>query len=248
MAAKQLKFDTDARDRMLKGVNTLADAVRVTLGPKGRNVHPRQVLWRAAHHQGRRHRRQGDRARGQVREHGRADGPRSGQPHQRRGRRRHHHRHRARPGDRQGRHEVGRGRHEPDGPEARHREGRRRRRRGHQGAGPDRLGHGGDRPGRRDRRQRRDRDRPADRRGDAEGRQRGRHHRRGEQGLRDRDRGRRWHAVRPRLPQPLLHHQRRQDDRRARGRGHPDPREEARRRCSRWCRCSSWSSSRASRC
>ncbi len=38
MAAKQLKFDTDARDRMLKGVNILADAVRVTLGPKGRNV------------------------------------------------------------------------------------------------------------------------------------------------------------------------------------------------------------------
>ena len=38
MAAKQLKFDTDARDRMLKGVNMLADAVRVTLGPKGRNV------------------------------------------------------------------------------------------------------------------------------------------------------------------------------------------------------------------
>ena len=38
MAAKQLRFDTDARDRLLKGVNTLADAVRVTLGPKGRNV------------------------------------------------------------------------------------------------------------------------------------------------------------------------------------------------------------------
>ena len=38
MAAKQLRFNTDARDRMLKGVNTLADAVRVTLGPKGRNV------------------------------------------------------------------------------------------------------------------------------------------------------------------------------------------------------------------
>jgi chaperonin GroEL len=38
MGAKQLKFDTDARDRMLKGVNILADAVRVTLGPKGRNV------------------------------------------------------------------------------------------------------------------------------------------------------------------------------------------------------------------
>ncbi|MEO0379212.1 MAG: chaperonin GroEL [Pseudomonadota bacterium] len=38
MAAKDVKFDTDARNRMLKGVNTLADAVRVTLGPKGRNV------------------------------------------------------------------------------------------------------------------------------------------------------------------------------------------------------------------
>ncbi len=38
MGAKQLKFDTDARNRMLKGVNLLADAVKVTLGPKGRNV------------------------------------------------------------------------------------------------------------------------------------------------------------------------------------------------------------------
>ena len=38
MGAKQLKFDTDARNRMLKGVNMLADAVKVTLGPKGRNV------------------------------------------------------------------------------------------------------------------------------------------------------------------------------------------------------------------
>ncbi len=38
MAAKEVKFHTDARDRMLKGVNVLADAVKVTLGPKGRNV------------------------------------------------------------------------------------------------------------------------------------------------------------------------------------------------------------------
>ena len=38
MAAKDVKFDTDARDRMLRGVNTLANAVKVTLGPKGRNV------------------------------------------------------------------------------------------------------------------------------------------------------------------------------------------------------------------
>jgi chaperonin GroEL len=38
MAAKEVKFGTDARNRMLKGVNILADAVKVTLGPKGRNV------------------------------------------------------------------------------------------------------------------------------------------------------------------------------------------------------------------
>jgi chaperonin GroEL len=38
MAAKEIKFETDARDRMLRGVNTLANAVKVTLGPKGRNV------------------------------------------------------------------------------------------------------------------------------------------------------------------------------------------------------------------
>ncbi len=38
MAAKDVKFTTDARDRMLAGVNTLANAVKVTLGPKGRNV------------------------------------------------------------------------------------------------------------------------------------------------------------------------------------------------------------------
>ncbi len=38
MAAKDVKFGTDARNRMLNGVNILADAVKVTLGPKGRNV------------------------------------------------------------------------------------------------------------------------------------------------------------------------------------------------------------------
>ncbi len=38
MAAKQVKFHTDARTRILKGVDILADAVKVTLGPKGRNV------------------------------------------------------------------------------------------------------------------------------------------------------------------------------------------------------------------
>ncbi|MDR9437350.1 MAG: chaperonin GroEL [Thiohalophilus sp.] len=38
MSAKELKFGDDARHKMLKGVNTLANAVKVTLGPKGRNV------------------------------------------------------------------------------------------------------------------------------------------------------------------------------------------------------------------
>ena len=38
MAAKEVKFHDGARTRILKGVNTLADAVKVTLGPKGRNV------------------------------------------------------------------------------------------------------------------------------------------------------------------------------------------------------------------
>ncbi len=38
MAAKEVKFDSDARTRMLAGIDILANAVRVTLGPKGRNV------------------------------------------------------------------------------------------------------------------------------------------------------------------------------------------------------------------
>src|SRR5213593_4829642 len=38
MSAKDVKFSGDARDRMLRGVDVLANAVKVTLGPKGRNV------------------------------------------------------------------------------------------------------------------------------------------------------------------------------------------------------------------
>src|SRR3712207_2614083 len=38
MAAKDVRFGANARERMLRGVDTLAEAVRVTLGPKGRNV------------------------------------------------------------------------------------------------------------------------------------------------------------------------------------------------------------------
>ena len=38
MAAKEVRFSVDARDKMLRGVDILSHAVRVTLGPKGRNV------------------------------------------------------------------------------------------------------------------------------------------------------------------------------------------------------------------
>ena len=38
MAAKDVRFGEDARHRMMRGVNTLANAVKVTLGPRGRNV------------------------------------------------------------------------------------------------------------------------------------------------------------------------------------------------------------------
>src|SRR5437899_5391516 len=38
MSAKEVKFGVDARDRMLRGVDILNNAVKITLGPKGRNV------------------------------------------------------------------------------------------------------------------------------------------------------------------------------------------------------------------
>jgi len=38
MAAKEVKFGNNARQKMMVGINVLADAVRITLGPKGRNV------------------------------------------------------------------------------------------------------------------------------------------------------------------------------------------------------------------
>ena len=60
MAAKDVKFSVDARDRMLRGVDILANAVKVTLGPQGPERRPRQIVRRPAHQQGRGHRRQGD--------------------------------------------------------------------------------------------------------------------------------------------------------------------------------------------
>ena len=73
MAAKQVLFGDDARSKMVRGINVLANAVKVTLGPKGRNV----VLERAfggptvtEERVG----RQGNRTQGQVRKHGRLHG------------------------------------------------------------------------------------------------------------------------------------------------------------------------------
>ena len=101
---------------MFKGVNILANAVKATLGPKGRNAVLEKSFGAPTDHQGRRVRREGNRAEGQVREHGRADGEGSRFQDLRRGRRRHHHRHRAGPGDHPRRPEGRRRRHEPDGP------------------------------------------------------------------------------------------------------------------------------------
>ena len=227
MAAKDVRFAGDARERMLRGVDTLANAVKVTLGPKGRNV----VL---------------DKSFGAPRitkdgvtvakeieledkfENMGAQMVREvAQKTNDHGRRRHHHGDRAGAGDRAGRRQVGRRRHEPDGPQARHRHRRLGGGQGHREARQE----GGlvvrGRPGRHARGERRQQGRQDDRRGDAEGRQRGRHHGGRGQGARHRGRDRRGHAVRPRLSLALLHHQRREDGGRARGRLHPAAREEA---------------------
>ena len=74
MAAKDVKFGTDARNRMLNGVNILADAVKVTLGPKGRNVVSGQIFRRTAHHQRWCIRGERNRTGRQVRKHGRTNG------------------------------------------------------------------------------------------------------------------------------------------------------------------------------
>ena len=133
MAAKDVKFGADARERMLRGVDILADAVSHA-GPKGRNVVIDKSFGAPRIDQRRCDGRQGNRAARQVREHGRADGARSRLQDQRRGRRRHHHGNGSGPGDRARRLQVGGRRHEPDGSEARHREGGGSRRRRHQEA------------------------------------------------------------------------------------------------------------------
>ena len=125
MAAKDVRFHGDARERMLRGVDILANAVKVTLGPKGRNVvldksfgAPRitkdGVTVAKEIELADKFENMGAQM---VREVASED--------QRSGRRRHHHRDRARPGDRARGRQGGGRRHEPDGSEARRRPRRR---------------------------------------------------------------------------------------------------------------------------
>ena len=170
-------------------------------GPQGPQRRPRKVVRRAALDQGRRHRRQGNRAGRQVREPRRPADPRSRLQDQRQGRRWHHHRHGPGPGHRRRRPEVGRRRHEPDGPEARRRQGRVARSSTHIKATSKKVTTNQEiaQVGAISR-QRRQRNRRHDRQGDGKGRQRRRDHGRRSQEPRDRARSRRRHAVRPRLP------------------------------------------------
>ena len=127
MAAKDVKFSADARERMLRGVDILANAVKVTLGPKGRNVvidksfgAPRTTkdgvtvakeieLEDKFENMGAQMVREVAQKTNDVAGDGTTTATRAG------------------PGDRARRPQVGRRRHEPDGPEARHRQGRRTR-------------------------------------------------------------------------------------------------------------------------
>ena len=129
MAHKELKYSSEARKSLEAGVDAVANAVKVTLGPKGRYVVLDKKFGAPDDHQRRRHDRSRDRGRGRLREPGRAAGARGRHGDQRRRRRRHHHGDRARPGDRAPGPEERRGRRQPAGAQARHREGRRRGRR-----------------------------------------------------------------------------------------------------------------------
>ena len=82
--AKIIKFNEDARRSLERGVDKLADAVKVTLGPRGRNVVLDKKFGAPDDHQRRRDHRPGDRARRPVREPRRAAGQERGHQDQRR--------------------------------------------------------------------------------------------------------------------------------------------------------------------
>ena len=125
--AKQIIYGEESRQAILRGVNQLADAVKVTLGPKGRNVVLDKKFGSPTITKDGVTVAKEIELKDSAREHGRADGARGREQDQRHRRRRHHHRDRARAGDLPRGRQERRGRRQPDGPQARHREGRRRR-------------------------------------------------------------------------------------------------------------------------
>ena len=233
--AKLIKFDEDARRALERGVNTLADAVKVTLGPKGRYV----VLDKkfGAHHhndgvtiareievedpfenQGAQLVREVATATNDVAGDGTTTATLLAQAIVREG--------------------LERGRREPDGPQARHR-GRRGA-----GGGPDRgpVQGGGRQGGHRPRGHHqlpRPGHRRRDRRRHREGRQGRRGQRRGGPDLRHGPRVHRGHAVRPRLHQPLHGHRPGPHGGGAGGPLHPHPRRQDQQRAGPACPCSS---------
>ncbi len=204
MAAKEIKFDQRAREAILAGVNTLADAVKVTLGPKGRNVVIEKSfgsptitkdgvtvakeieLENKFENMGAQMVKEVASKTSDVAGDGTTTATVLAQAIYREGA------------------QAGGRRPQPDGHQARHRQGRRGRRGRAEEALQADQGPQGDRPGRHHLRQRRHHHRQHHRRGDGQGRQGGRHHRRGGEGPRDHARGGRGHAVRPRLPLALL--------------------------------------------
>ena len=227
MAAKEVRFGGDARQRMLRGVDILADAVKVTLGPKGRNVvldksfgAPRITkdgvtvakeieLPDKFENMGAQMVREVASKTNDIAGDGTTTATVLAQAIVREGAK-----------------AVAAGMNPMDLKRGIDKAVSCRRGRAEEAVQEDHHT-GRDRTGRHDLRERRDRDRQDDLRGDAEGRQRGRDHGRGGQGHPDRARRGRGYAVRPRLCLALLHHQRREDGRRSGSALHPDPREEA---------------------
>jgi hypothetical protein len=123
--AKQILFDEAARRKVVRGVEAARPRGQGHPRPRRQERDPREELRRPARHEGRRVGREGDRARGPVREHGREARPRGREQDQRRRRRRHDDGDRARRGDPQGGSEVPLRRRQPPGAPCGHRSGGR---------------------------------------------------------------------------------------------------------------------------
>ena len=205
MASKDVKFHDSARTKHRRGRQYSRRCGQGDPRPQRPQRRSRAFLRRADHHQRRRVGGERDRAQGQIRKHGRADGEGSREQDFRHRRGRHHHRDRARAIDREGRHEVRCRRHEPDGSQARHRQGRGSGRGRAEEALEAHDNQQGDRTGRLDLGQFRHNHRRENCRSHGKSRQGRRDHRRGRQIAGNGARNRRGHAVRPRLPVAVLH-------------------------------------------